>query len=593
MHRTRHIKAKKSLVSQAVTAAFLTVNGSAALAVPANCPDPNISTSQSGCLVGNPTTLNNGVTVTGNINFDAPSSSLTILGGSITGTLGSSTSSGVLNINGSFTNGGAINVNKINVNSGGYLTAAGAINNVGSGEITINSGGTLRRNGLVFYGKVTNHGTLYVPAATTASIGGTYTQGANGIFQVGVASDTSYGKLIVSGGPNATTLPSTPKIDVKVTSGASLTAETVLTDVLKDTSTTLTSTGFTVTDDSDLFDFVASLNGTNSINLTVKAASVGLTKAKRPLMTTGVTDTTFTNMNSGNRVIQAVQDSNKGLSSGDEFVGDSAMWLRPMGSLAKQKDSNNVSGYEANSYGVMLGGDRAISSTTRLGVAVGFSQIDLKSNRTLAEHNAKVDGYRLIGYGSYSLDDRTDISFQADVGMGTVRGERVVAAGTVASSKYDNTNYHIGVGYGKIFKTGDRSTFTPSIRGDYSSATDAGYTETGAGASNLVVSSNTAEEAVISVDGKFNMSVSENTNFTANFGVGYDTIGARAKIKASTIGGTPFVVNGMDPQPLIMRAGLGFIHTTKKGFEVTARYDFEGRTGFENHMATVKLRMPF
>ncbi|MGO4330239.1 hypothetical protein AB4Z48_02075 [Cupriavidus sp. 2TAF22] len=42
----------------------------------------------------------------------------------------------------------------------------------------------------------------------------------------------------------------------------------------------------------------------------------------------------------------------------------------------------------------------------------------------MAAQSASVDGYRLIGYGSYSLDARTDVSVQADFGTGHNEGQR-------------------------------------------------------------------------------------------------------------------------------------------------------------------------
>lgn len=55
--------------------------------------------------------------------------------------------------------------------------------------------------------------------------------------------------------------------------------------------------------------------------------------------------------------------------------------------------------------------------TTRVGLAFGYARSDVDSNNSSSiKQSGDVDSYQLTGYGNSSLDDRTDLSFQAAYG---------------------------------------------------------------------------------------------------------------------------------------------------------------------------------
>ena len=56
-----------------------------------------------------------------------------------------------------------------------------------------------------------------------------------------------------------------------------------------------------------------------------------------PLLVAGTTGLASNTMRGTNRVIQSRQASNRGLSSGDEFLVDKAVWLKPVGSWSRQQ----------------------------------------------------------------------------------------------------------------------------------------------------------------------------------------------------------------------------------------------------------------
>jgi outer membrane autotransporter protein len=492
-----------------------------------------------------------------------------------------------------------------------------------------------------------NAGTLAVAATTTATITGDYTQTSTGRFQTAVTDDTTYGKLVVTG---TATLPTGARIDVNVADPNFAFTATSLTDVIS--AGTLASDGsFAVTDNSMLFDFIASRNG-NAVDLALVAPGAGgisglvdavtstgntpglgaatvldvlasdfagggtgnadmdsviaalgtmatnqqLSDAVTqmlPLMTGGMTQFSFANLRGVNRVVRARLEANRGLSSGDDFAGNRMVWLKPLGAWADQEDRNGAFGYDAQTYGVMLGADGELSEISRLGAAFAYTNSEVDSNS--GAQTADVDSYLAVLYGSRSLDENTELNWQADYAYNRNEGDRYISfVDRTARSSYHSDSFHVGAGVGRTLPVNARTSFTPSFRVDYTAIKENGYTETGAGALNLAVDGKTTDELVLAVDGKLTHALSDATTLTANLGVGYDTEAEQASLTTSFAGGGgAFTTDGIKPSSTVLRGGLGMVLNSSDTMEFTARYDLETRSGYTGQTVSVKFRMPF
>ena len=338
----------------------------------------------------------------------------------------------------------------------------------------------------------------------------------------------------------------------------------------------------------ELLNLFSGLSGDQEIS---NAASQTL-----PLLTGGSAIAAGNALSGINKVVQARIEANRGMSSGNDFAGDRHIWLKPFGSWADQNDRKGVSGFKSDTAGVVVGVDVASSGALRLGGAFAYAKADVDGNSSIARQSVDVDVYQLVAYGSYSLDDRTELNFQVDVGKNRNEGRRTIAfTNTVARSSYDSHTAHAGVGLARSYALGERTSITPSIRADYTWIKDKSYRETGAGLLNLNVDSRTTDELILSVEGKLNHALSENTSISANLGVGYDTLSERTSITAAFAGapGAAFTTEGLDPSPWLARAGVGLSHTTGNGTEITLRYDAEHRSDFLNQTASIKARWAF
>lgn len=330
--------------------------------------------------------------------------------------------------------------------------------------------------------------------------------------------------------------------------------------------------------------------------LTTNAQLSNGVSATQPLLTGASLSVARHTQDSINSVVNARMDFVNGRSSGESFYGDRHFWIKPFASRADQDDQNGVAGYKADTFGFATGFDGTLSPSLRVGAAFAYAASYVDGNSSVAKNTADIQSYQLIGYGSWSLDERTEVKFQAGLGQNTNQGKRQIAfAGTTASSNYDSQTLHLGASVGRAYALSERTQFTPSVSADYTAIRDEGYQEKGAGLLNLKVNGRSAEALVIGVDGKISHQLTEGTTLTVNGGIGYDTMNKRDSLTSAFAGASnaTFVTYGNRPNAVLYRGGVGAVMKLKEGFELTARYDLEHREGFLNQTASANLRWLF
>lgn len=517
-----------------------------------------------------------------------------------------------------------------------------------TGATTISAGEMILNGSLTSSVAVNNGAVIGTLAGSTGTITGNYTQAAGAVFRTQVADNSTYGKLVVTG---TATLPSNARIDVDVTNPNFSFSAARMANVIS--AGTLVSDGsFAVTDNSNLFNFRAAKNG-NAVDLIVAPAisstvlhdvdvtgnrparglaavldnlistyasngtsgntdmdsvinAFGRLTTERdvssaasqtlPLLTGGSIAAVQTTMNDVNGIVLSRLDHISGRASGDSFLGDKYVWLKPFASRADQSERDGVAGYKAETSGLVAGVDGTLSPALRVGGAFAYAGSDVNSKSAVAPQSNDISLYQLIGYASYALNDGSEINFQVDVGQNTNKGRRQIDLNSsVASSSYDSQTAHLGLGFGRAYPLAGGTTLTPFVRADYTWIKDNSYSETGAGALNLNVPSRTAEALVFSLRSKLAHELNDQTTLIANLGIGYDTINDRNTITTAFAGASSaaFVTYGIDPSPWTGWAGVGAVYKLKNGFEITGRYDVEFRESFLNQTASATLRWAF
>ncbi len=544
------------------------------------------------------------------------------------------------------------------IGAGNWNVAAGTLNFADAmaltGAVTVANGATLNSGNSSVIGSVSNGGLLTLSAGKTLSINGSFTN--TGTFRT-TLTDTAVGKVIATGnvavGGNlfvdAAQLTAASVYNGKVTgviSGSTRTgmfAQTAGNSVLFTFTPVYSATGVDLTyattnpppaptpapapsptpvvAPSGVANAVRAAGGTfgpsigaavaldtiinanpggaigaSLLPLTTQQQVANAARQTTPLMTGSITLVTQSILETLNRVVQSRIESNRGQSSGDDFLGNKYMWLKPFGSRARQGTRDNVEGYKANTNGLAIGIDGTTSPTMRVGGAFIYAQSDVNSASSIALQSAGINVYQLVGYGTASLDAITDLDFQVDFGRNQNSGHRPIGfASTTANSSYHSQTAHAGVAVGRKMVIDSQTNVTPSVRMDYTRIRDNSYSETGAGALNLNVNGRGVSTLVIGADTKVAHQINEQTLLIGNLGLGYDTINDANALTATFAGGpgVSFATYGIKPSPWMMRAGVGVVYFTKTGAEITGRYDAEHRSSFVNQTISVKARWQF
>ena len=409
---------------------------------------------QSGTSVLDVATLN----LDGTLNLNGNGARVT---GAITGTADSA-----VIISGSFSNEDAINVGRLEIAGGGTFNAAHDITTTSSSAFS-------------------NLGTLVIDAGDTVTIAGDYSQGADGIFQTNVTNDTSFGRLVVLGTAN---LPSNARIDVNVADTDFNFSVNELQDII--TAGTLVSDGtFSVSDNSNLFDFHAILSG-NTVDLCLAAAggscgsrsSIGVYEAvvanrnwpgigaaivfddlidsfvadattgndgmdnviaslgafgtqkevsdavtqTLPLLAAGSSIPIRNVLSSTRRIVQFGLRDNSRLSwEEDRDLSNGNIWANVYRTHHNQNDRSGATGFYGISEGLVIGVDGNTDAHSNLGIAFAYGSTDVDNNTDL--HSADIKTYQLIGYGRHSVSESAEVSIQIGLSKSKTEGRRTIA----------------------------------------------------------------------------------------------------------------------------------------------------------------------
>lgn len=540
------------------------------------------------------------------------------------------------------TSGIALRNNSSNIIS---LTNSGTINgDLQNADVTL-SGGSITGNitgGLTFAAAATMTGdvtgNLSVNDGISATINGNYTQNASDTFTVQASNNSAYGNVTVTGTAN---LPADAKVFIDVNSVNSLASGNTLSSVLS--ATTLNASTFVTTDNSAIFDFVTSING-NALDVSVEklvsvldavnnnglysgtgAATVfdylidngggsvdmsSVTTALGQLATerevSDAVETTLPGISGGvalmtnfvtNEVqglVSSRQDNTRGLAAGDGFITNRHFWLKPFGGWTEQDDTQGVTGYDIDSYGLAIGVDGDVSESWNVGLAFAYIDSDVKSNLTAGKHNINMDSYLAKVYAMMLIDDVTALNIQLGAGISDYDSNRLIFNGDIAKADYDSWNVQVSAELERNYQLAISTLLTPYIRADYGYVNVEDYRESGAGALNLNVDADSSDSLVLSTGLKASHRASESLNLFANAGIGYDIMTDRSSLTSSFAGGgAQFTTEGIEPEQWVYNAGLGAKYSLENGAEITASYNLDARQDYTDQSVSANVRLIF
>ena len=272
------------------------------------------------------------------------------------------------------------------------------------------------------------------------------------------------------------------------------------------------------------------------------------------------------------------------------------LWVKALGNRLNQDTVDGASGYKLSTYGLMGGLQSELNATTTLGFGLGYLDSDVAGQDFAAGQSSDIESVQLVGYGQYAIGDAGwQLNWQGDFTRSRVESERnITFIGRTAQAKYNGDAWHLGVGISKAYTVNPTTTVQPSVALDWRSFKAEGYTETGAGALNLQVNEQTAQEAVLKVGAQVQQQLTPQTQWLASAALGYDLRDQRDAVTARfTGGGVAFTTEGLPASRTLGELGLGIRHQASNGMEVVARYDLRLREGLRDQTASVRVNWAF
>lgn len=182
-----------------------------------------------------------------------------------------------------------------------------------------------------------------------------------------------------------------------------------------------------------------------------------------------------------------------GLSSGDETssILERHMWIKAIGGTADQKSKNGFAGSDSDYHGVMGGLDLTTESNLTIGAAFAYARSNVNMNDFRNGDGADIDTYQLTGYFTrpiqkFYLEGMVTYAYHD---FKTTRNTHLTG---VAHGDFNGDMLAVRLVTGLPIALASDTTFTPYLGVEGFHSKQNSYTETGAGALSLAVSSNTA-----------------------------------------------------------------------------------------------------
>lgn len=513
------------------------------------------------------------------------------------------------------------NGNNVTVSNNAVIKGIGSFTKAGAGTLTMTTGINKAWTGATNV----NQGVL--------QLNGNYTMVEGEVLGIGLNSIDDYGQLVVNGDADITE----GQLNVNASEAVqNLTGESVWSEIVK--ANTLTGEFKTITDNSQLVDFLADYSISNAINLRMVRQDKFVDTIQSQANRTGLSlasvldrsiDNRLANNNDGfadtlisstvgfnqSQIAAAVNElqpllmgaSNRIVTDANIVISNAitehtlssskhGLWAQALGSNIDQDEEDGVTGYDADSYGGIVGIDAPINSNLSLGMAVSYNDSDVHSDSQNLNHKMSAKSWQVLGYGNYDVSDATQVNFHAGAGRSNIEGERQLSILTdaVAQSDYDMDTLQAGFGIGHRIGTQDRN-ITPFAQVNYAQAKSDSYRETGAGVYNFEVDENTYESMRWTAGIKLSQALTPKVALTGQLAAAIENGDQRSDITASFISvpDDKFTTVGQEVSQEIGIAGIGISYMPTANMTLSAGYRGEWRDNYDDQGGNVALQITF
>lgn len=512
----------------------------------------------------------------------------------------------------------------------GYDNTVGTITAASASAITLASGNMVLNDNVVFSsgGTLTNRATTRVNNALRVT--GNYTQTATGALVIGVASTTNYGRLTVSGTANLDNGTATlvPVSGHQFAAGQSYTI--VSAGDLSAAGFAATVTGFSNSVQTKNGNLIVTVDGWSSkVPSPVGGSSLGtaldilatqnsdfqsmlsrLSQLSPSQQATGVQQLGVSQLtpqvNVGGTTIvpttNAIQqrqltllDGQSGVAAGSQPLAN-GLWGQVLAGYASRQSTAGADGYGSGSYGLMFGADTHMTDDLALGLAASWLHSRSRGRAGSIANETRLDSYQVTAYGTWRPQaGPAYVEGLAGVGLNRYDQDRGIDfLGVVAGADYGGSQYQAKIGAGYDIPVG-KVTVTPLGSMQFARLANDSYSESGAGAANLLVRSLSFN----SVESELGARAQAETDS----GLGLLRGDVRAAwvhdftespiSTSAVIGGVGFVSTTARPSSDGARLSAGVELQPTDQVTVRAEYDAEIRSDYVSHTGLARVRYEF
>lgn len=129
----------------------------------------------------------------------------------------------------------------------------------------------------------------------------------------------------------------------------------------------------------------------------------------------------------------------------------SGLWIATWGATENLRSDNNAAKLSNNVFGMMVGTDKDLNETTKVGLALGYqhNNIDLNKGR---RSNAEIDSYHLAAYLGKEFDYGISLRAGLDYAYLNIRTDRRVEVGSIKEKNQDSYHGHLVQGFIELSK---------------------------------------------------------------------------------------------------------------------------------------------
>lgn len=272
------------------------------------------------------------------------------------------------------------------------------------------------------------------------------------------------------------------------------------------------------------------------------------------------------------------------------------VWAKLIGNKGSHDAENGVTGYDADSYGAIIGLDTPINSDLNLGVAVSYIDTDADTDGGRLDHKLTAKNWQVLGYGNYAAGESTHVNFHAGAGSSSVKGERhlSILTNAIARSDYDVDTLRAGLGVDHRIGSEQRHV-TPFAQVNYAQAKSDSYRETGAGVYNLNVDENRYESLRWTAGLKMSQYLTPQFAITGQLAAAIENGDQNSDITANFVGlsNDRFTTIGQEVGREIGIVGIGVSYMPTLKTTLSAGYRSEWRENYDDQGASIALQTTF